>query len=247
MKWWNQSWNCTVGCTPVSPACDNCYAERISLDKRFTKKPWTKPNEVENVQLKPHKLNDPRKIKEPSRIFVNSMSDLFHSLVPDDYIRQVFKVMQECPQHTFQILTKRPERAVEWPGPWLSNIWMGTSVENRKTTSRIDIISKCPARVVFLSCEPLLESLGDIDLTGIDWVIVGGESGPGYRPMDHAWAREIRDLCAIRNIPFFFKQSSAGRTEVGTQLIESDGAKTTIQEYPKLEPRQPAVQIAMFR
>ena len=216
----------------------------------LTKKAWTGENASENVILKKHKLSEPYALKEPSRIFVNSMSDLYHKEIPDTFIAEVFKVMHECPQHVFQILTKRPRRAAKYPGPWEQNIWQGVSVENRKVLYRIDQLRDCPANVRFLSLEPLLEPLGELDLDGIGWVIVGGESGKGYRPMDHGWARDIRDQCVEKGVAFFFKQSAAYRTELGTDLEEADGnPKTTWQQFPDTsvpEPRQFTEQLTLL-
>jgi protein gp37 len=208
----------------------------MSLERGWSTAPWTAANAERNVILHPERLRKPYSWKDSRRVFVNSMSDMFHARVPDEFIREIFRTMEGCPRHTFQCLTKRPARAAEWPGPWTPNIWMGTSIENRKSLPRLDAIRKCAAAVRFVSFEPLLEDLGQLDLAGIDWVIVGGESGPDYRPMDHAWARAIRDQCRSAGVPFFFKQSAAWRTEMGTQLIESDGRKTTIQEYPDKKP-----------
>src|SRR5262249_14448149 len=151
---------------------------------------------------------------------------------PDSFIAKVFDIMAELPQHTFQVLTKRPERASAWAGPWTDNIWMGTSVENRCVVQRIDALRQCGAHIRFFSFEPLLGPIGEIDLTGIHWVIVGGESGPHYRPMDHAWAREIRDQCVAHGIAFFFKQSAAPRSEMGVVLLEEDGSATQWRQYP---------------
>jgi len=248
ISWATKTWNPIHGCSRVSAGCDNCYAETLSRKYGFTTKPWTGEHAKENVQLKPHRLNEPYKLKEPSRIFVNSMSDLFHTVVPDTYIAQFFGVMCDLPQHVFQVLTKRPRRAAKYPGPWTANIWMGTSVENRKSLYRIDQIRDCKAQVKFLSIEPLLESLGKINLDGIDWIIVGGESGKGYREMDHAWARDIRDQCVEAGVAFYFKQSSAYRTETGTELIEADGTKTTWQQYPETDatPIETDRQMSLF-
>ena len=237
--WTTRSWGISHGCSRVSEGCDRCYAERISLENGWTKKEWTHENAAENVQLKPQRLTEPYRLKEPSIIFVNSMSDLFHKEVPDSFIAEVFKVMNACPQHVFQILTKRPRRAARWQGAWTGNIWQGVSVENRKTLFRIDQLRECPANVRFLSLEPLLEPLGELDLTGIHWVIVGGESGPGFRPMEHTWAREIRDQCLDSDVPFFFKQSAAFKNETGTELEEADGTKTTWQQFPPMPPPPP--------
>ena len=236
--WTNKSWNPVHGCSKVSPGCDRCYAERLSLDRGLTKLAWTGENAAENVQTKPHKLREPYTFKESCMIFVNSMSDLYHKEIPDAFIAEVFKVMNECPQHVFQILTKRPRRAAKWQGKWSENIWQGTSIESRKYLYRIDQLRECPANVRFLSLEPLLEPLGELNLEGIHWVIVGGESGPGFRPMNHGWAREIRDQCVDADVPFFFKQSAAYKNETGSELEEADGTKSTWHEFP-LMPTPP--------
>lgn len=228
--WTKVTWNPVHGCTRVSDGCRHCYAEQLSLRYGWTKQPWTKAHEGENVVLKPHKLSEPLKLKAPSKIFVNSMSDLFHPLVPDEYIARVFEVMNACPQHTFQILTKRPERAAAWPGPWAPHIWMGTSVEDARVAHRIETLRTCGAQVRFLSCEPLIGPLGQVDLTGIHWVIVGGESGKDFRPMPHAWAREIWEQ--TETIAFFFKQSAAPRTEMGTSMRHQDGSFWTWNQFP---------------
>ena len=235
ISWTDETWNPTTGCSKVDGDCKNCYAERISAKFAaswgMTFRTWSRQNAAGNVSLHPERLDKPRKIKTPSRIFVDSMSDLFHEMVPDEFIAQVFGVMEECPQHTFQILTKRPERAAAWRGPWTPNVWMGTSVGHRAALHRVDEIRRCRAKTLFLSLEPLWERLGMIDLDQIDWVIVGGESGPGYRPMPHAWAREIRDQCVRCEIPFWFKQSAGPRTEMGVELEEEDGSKSLWRQF----------------
>lgn len=232
--WTGRTWNPVHGCSHVSSGCLHCYAERLSLQKGFTSLPWTARNAAANVGLKPHKLSEPAQLKEPTRVFVNSMSDLFHPLVPDDYIARVFDVMAEVDHHVYQILTKRPERAATWPGPWPAHVWMGTSVEDQRAADiRLDHLRRCSAQVRFLSVEPML---GPIDLAGrldgIHWVIVGGESGPGFRPMPHAWARQVRDACLEARVAFFFKQSAAYRTELGTSLREEDGTFWAWQQFP---------------
>mgnify|MGYP001613956833 CR=1 FL=1 len=232
ISWTNVTWNPTHGCSRVSEGCRHCYAERLSLQKGFTKLPWTAPNATQNVLLKAHKLHDPLKLKEPSRIFVNSMSDLFHPLIPNEYRAQIFEVMAATPRHTYQILTKRPEHAACWPGPWGSNIWMGTSVEDRKSLHRLDILRDCGAQTKFISFEPLLETLWPLDLTGYHWAIVGGESGPGFRPMNHLWARAIKDRCVDTGVAFFFKQSAAPRTEMGTSIQDWDQQFWAWQQFP---------------
>ena len=239
ISWTTTTWNPVHGCSKVSPGCDRCYAETLSLRYGWTQKEWTGDNATENVQLKPHKLREPYKYKEPCRVFVNSMSDLYHPQIPDKYLAQVFAVMNDLPQHTFQVLTKRPRRAAKYPGPWSENIWQGVSVEDRKRLFRIDQLRECPAKVRFLSLEPLLENLGELDLSGIHWVIVGGESGKDYRPMPHEWARDIRDQCVEKGVAFFFKQSAAYRTEMGTELEETDGTRTTWHQFPDTMPAVP--------
>lgn len=232
ISWTNETWNPVAGCTRVSEGCRNCYAERISLKFGRSQHPWTKKHERQNVVLHPERLRKPFGWKNPSRVFVNSMSDLFHPLVPDEYIAQVFGVMADTPQHTYQILTKRPDRAREWTGPWQPNIWMGATVEDRKSLPRVDAIRACGAQTKFLSLEPLIERLDGIDLNGIDWVIVGGESGPGYRPMDMEWARHLRDIAVAEGCAYFFKQDSGYRTELRPWLVEEDGSRWEWHQYP---------------
>ena len=231
--WTDFTWTTVHGCSRASPGCDNCYAESMSLRYGITKLPWTRANAKHNVQLKYNKLRQPYQLKEPSRIFVNSMGDTFHPNVPDSFLGQIFEVMNDCTQHIFQVLTKRPRRAAEYPGPWTDNIWQGTSIESQDTLYRLDRLRLCPAKIKFVSFEPLLEDLGVLDLTGINWVIAGGESGYGHRQMDHAWARSIRDQCVKQGIPFFFKQSANYRPETGTKLQETDGTHSKWQQFPE--------------
>lgn len=232
IAWTEETWNPTTGCSRISEGCRHCYAERLSLNRGWSKLPWTAANAQQNVILHPDRLDKPRTWRDPRRVFVNSMSDLFHEAIPDDFIRQIFAVMHDCERHTFQVLTKRPERAATWPGPWTPNVWQGTSIENRRALVRLDAIRKCGAAIRWVSFEPLLEDLGPLDLSGIDWVVVGGESGPGFRPMDHGWARAIREQCVAAGIPFFFKQSAAHRRRGGDLLVEADGRRTRWQQYP---------------
>ncbi|HEY8691117.1 MAG TPA: phage Gp37/Gp68 family protein [Chloroflexota bacterium] len=287
ISWTDKVWNPTTGCSVVSPGCEHCYAEALSLRHGWSKKPWTAINAAENVVLHPDRLDLPLRWRKPARIFVNSMSDLFHEQIPDWFIDQVFAVMVSAPQHTFQVLTKRPARmrdyltapdrerdiseqvcasqmpvgcplykcsedcemdGIEWLAP---NIWLGTSVEDqRRADERIPDLVATPAAVRFLSCEPLL---GQIDLTpwlpyytacgasrdpetvaaldelfravvkrmggpGIDWVIDGGESGPGFRAANPDWFRSLRDQCAAAGIRYFHKQDSGLRPGKGTLL-----------------------------
>lgn len=250
IAWTHETWNPVSGCSHASAGCDHCYAETLSRRFGWSKSAWTGANAKENVVLKPHRLTEPKKYKPGIRVFVNSMSDLFHPLVPDDYIAEVFRVMRSRPDVTFQILTKRAERAAKWGGPWLPNIWMGTTVEDWRVVKRIAALRSCGAHTKFLSCEPLIGALGPVDLTGIDWVIAGGESGmhladaektrkAGNDPcttnprwMRMEWARELRDACAAQNIAYFYKQDSGIRTEMRPWLIEEDGTCTVIQQYP---------------
>lgn len=292
IQWTDATWNPVTGCSKVSPGCAHCYAETLTM--RYAKSwkvpglPWTPANAAENVILKPHKLDEPLKWKKPRMIFVNSMSDLFHELVPDDYIAEVFAVMSRAPRHVFQVLTKRPDRARElltdetfpfqehvkyhragiepelggfpdlpqlaWPLP---NVWIGTSIENRQFVDRADALRGTPAAVRFISAEPLLGPLvhnarypdghtgwrdkyttaanaavPQLDLDGIDWLIVGGESGPKHRPMEERWVLDLREACLRENLRrdpngcakagphFFFKQWGGRTPKSGGRLLE---------------------------
>lgn len=215
IEWTDTTWNPVTGCDRTSPGCDHCYA--MALAKRLRAMGQAKYQHDGDprtsgpgfaVTLHPSDLDAPRSWTKPRRVFVNSMSDLFHPAVPVEFIRDVVTVIAETPQHTYQILTKRSHRLrrlgdqLSWP----PNLWMGVSVESNRYLYRADHLRSVPAAVRFLSLEPLLGPLPDLDLSGIDWVIVGGESGPGARPMDPDWARNIRDRCQATNTPFFFKQ-----------------------------------------
>jgi protein gp37 len=206
IEWTQMTWNPTTGCDKVSAGCKFCYAEVLS--KRLNAMGQDKYANGFKLTLHPTALSIPSKRKKPTVYFVNSMSDLFHKDVPLDFIQKVFKVMTDNPQHIFQVLTKRSERLLELSEKltWTPNIWVGVSVEDDRVMHRINNLKCTGAKVKFLSCEPLLRSLKDLNLEGIDWVIVGGESGPKARPMEKNWVIEIRDLCATANVPFFFKQ-----------------------------------------
>lgn len=206
IEWTEYTWNPVTGCSKLSSGCKNCYAERMA--KRLKAIGMYRYRKGFSVTLHPDLIEKPLEWKKPRVVFVNSMSDLFHSKVPDSFIKRVFNTMSKCPQHTFQVLTKRSERLEQLSGDlrWSHNIWMGVSVENANVLNRIENLRNTHARVKFLSCEPLVGSLGDLELAGIDWVIVGGESGPFARPMDPAWPKEIRDLCLKSGVPYFFKQ-----------------------------------------
>ena len=208
IEWTDATWNPVTGCTQVSPGCAHCYAKTFA--ERFRGVPGHPYERGFDLQLRPERLDQPLRWKKPRTIFVNSMSDLFHPDVPADYIADVFEVMHAALRHRFQVLTKRAERLAELAPslPWPENVWMGVSVENQRWTSRVAPLRETPAAVKFLSCEPLLGPL-ELELTGIDWVIVGGESGPGARPMSPEWARGVRDQCVEASVPFFFKQWGA--------------------------------------
>lgn len=208
IEWTEATWNPVTGCTKVSPGCAHCYAETFA--ERFRGVPGHPYQQGFDLKLWPERIELPLHWKRPRTIFVNSMSDLFHAAVPDEFIIKVFDVMKRADWHTFQVLTKRPERVASMSAQllWAPNIWMGTSVENQRFTSRVTHLRQTGASVKFLSCEPLLGRL-NLNLDGIDWVIVGGESGHGARPMRADWAREIRAGCEAAGVPFFFKQWGA--------------------------------------
>lgn len=211
IEWTDATWNPVTGCTKVSPGCKHCYAERLAhrlraMGNRRYARGFA-------VTLQPDQLTLPLAWRRPRRIFVNSMSDLFHEAIPDEYLRRVFDVMATAHWHVFQILTKRSARlaAMARDLPWSPNVWQGVSVENARYTSRIAHLREVPAAVRFLSVEPLLGPIPRLPLVGIQWVIVGGESGGGRRPVDPSWVRDIRDQCIAARVPFFFKQWG-GRT-----------------------------------
>ena len=206
IEWTESTWNPITGCTKISPGCKNCYAERMA--KRLKAMGNPSYQNGFNLTMHEHLISKPLTWKKPQMIFVNSMSDLFHQDVPLQFIKSIFDVMKEADWHTFQILTKRSSRllelhnSIEWP----DNVWMGVSVETADYKYRIDNLRKTNAKVKFLSLEPLLGPLETLDLQKIDWVIVGGESGPKARPIKKEWVIEIKDQCLQKNVPFFFKQ-----------------------------------------
>ena len=206
IEWTDATWNPVTGCTKVSPGCTHCYAERMA--ERLQRMGAASYRGGFTVTLHPHLLTLPVGWKRPRRIFVNSMSDLFHEAVPLGYIAQVFRSMGAASWHTFQVLTKRAERLRDIAPAlrWFPHIWQGVSIERADYLWRVDCLRDTPATVKFLSLEPLLGPLGALDLSEISWVIVGGESGPGARPMDPDWVRDIRDKCIRHHVPFFFKQ-----------------------------------------
>lgn len=219
IEWTEATWNPVRGCTKVSPGCKHCYAETFA--ERFRGVPGHPFGQGFDVRLVPEALDLPRRWKRGRLVFVNSMSDLFQDEVPTDFIHQVFAVMRDCPQHQFQLLTKRAERLAELGCQlrFAPNIWMGVSVENADYTWRIDLLRLVPASVRFISVEPLLGPIDHLPLKGIHWVIVGGESGHRAREMKPEWPRSIRDQCLDAGVPFFFKQWGGVRRKVaGRQL-----------------------------
>ncbi len=230
IQWTEMTWNPITGCTKISDGCLNCYAARMA--KRL--KAMGNPRYLNEFEVTVHKdlLEVPLDIKQPKMIFVNSMSDLFHKDVPDAIIVKVFETMNRAHWHTFQVLTKRPERvlAMDQAGllKWSPNIWMGTTVENDKYIDRIDKLRETKANIKFLSCEPLLGSLKDISLEEIDWVIVGGESGPKSREMKKEWVLELKELCEKDGVAFFFKQWGGINKKKSGRMLDGK----TYDEYP---------------
>jgi protein gp37 len=220
IEWTEATWNPVTGCDKVSPGCAHCYAETFA--ERWRGIPGHPYEQGFDLKLWPSRLDVPLRWRSPRIVFVNSMSDLFHEEVPEDYIRQVFAVMEEAKQHTFQILTKRDERLaalaprIHWP----RNVWMGVSIENRRFVKRADRLREVPAAVRFISAEPLLGALGDLELSGIDWLITGGESGSKHRPVSAIWIRDLRDRCHEAGIPFFFKQWGGRTSKAGGRDLD---------------------------
>ena len=219
IEWTESTWNPVTGCTKISPGCKHCYAERMAI--RLQAMRMEKYCSGFQITLHEDVLAAPLSWKTPQYIFVNSMSDLFHESIPVAFIQEVFDVMRRASWHQFQVLTKRSTRLAELNRvlAWPDNVWMGVSVENKAYCHRIDDLRSTDARIRFLSLEPLLGPLPGLDLRGIHWVIVGGESGPGARPMDEQWVLSIRDQCRAVNVPFFFKQwGGANKNRSGRKL-----------------------------
>jgi protein gp37 len=214
IEWTEMTWNPVTGCTKVSQGCKHCYAERMA--KRLKAMGAPRYRQGFRVTLHDDLIELPLSWRKPRKVFVNSMSDLFHEDVPLEFIQRVFATMQACGQHTFQVLTKRSERLAKVAGelPWPKNVWIGVSVENSQVLGRIHGLATVPAAVRFLSCEPLIGPLDDLPLTAIHWVIVGGESGPQARPMDAEWVESIYAQCRQANVRFFFKQWGGVRKDI---------------------------------
>lgn len=228
IEWTDATWNPVTGCTQVSPGCDHCYA--LAFAERFRGVPNHPYEQGFDLKLWPNRLRLPLQWKRPRRIFVNSMSDLFHASIPDDYIRQVFDVMVLAHWHNFQVLTKRSGRLARLGStlPWAPHIWAGVSVETNRYAWRVDQLRRVPAQIRFISAEPLLGPLDAVDFTGIQWVITGGESGPHARPCDPTWVIDIRDRCVDNGVAFFHKQWGGRTPKAGGR--ELDGR--TWSEYP---------------
>ncbi|PYM96624.1 MAG: hypothetical protein DME04_01355 [Candidatus Rokuibacteriota bacterium] len=237
IEWTDATWNPVTGCTKVSPGCKHCYAERLAHRLRAMGNP--RYTQGFALSLHPDQLNLPLEWRRPRRIFVNSMSDLFHEAIPDGYLHRVFDVMVKADWHVFQILTKRSARlaALAPDLPWKPHVWQGVSVESARYTSRIGHLQDVPAAVRFLSVEPLLGPIPRLPLVGIHWVIVGGESGGGRRPVDPGWVREIRDQCVAAKIPFFFKQWGGRTPKSGGRVLDG----RTWDELPRVEAFRVAV------
>lgn len=229
IEWTECSWNPITGCSKISDGCKNCYAERLS--KRLVA--MKNPRYINGFDVTIHSdlIEAPKKWKTPRKIFVNSMSDLFHEKVPEQTILDIFGTMNDCPQHQFQILTKRPERLKELNSKinWTSNIWMGVTIESHKYLDRINYLRDSNAKIKFVSAEPLLDDLAGLDLLGIDWIIVGGESGPGARKMEKQWVDNIKTVARQNKTAFFFKQW--GGTNKKKNGRELDGK--IYSEYPQ--------------
>ena len=240
IEWTDATWNPVTGCTKISRGCDNCYAERFS--ERFRGVKGHPFEQGFDLRLWPQRFNQPKEWRRPRRIFVNSMSDLFHKQVPKEFISRVFDTMEEADWHNYQVLTKRSSLLREFvnqryeEGAAPSHIWLGVSVEDRQALSRVEHLRQTRASVRFLSVEPLLGPLGEFDLTGIHWVILGGESGPKHRPMKSEWACEVRDLCLRSQVPFFFKQWGGTRPKSGGRMLEG----REWSEYPQPEALESA-------
>jgi protein gp37 len=239
IEWTDATWNPVRGCTKISAGCKNCYAERFA--ERFRGIPGHPFEQGFDIRLVPEKLAEPLKWKEPRLVFVNSMSDLFHDQVPDEYIEKVVEVMVKADWHTFQVLTKRGARLEALlktklkKAASMTHIWWGVSVENKRDgVPRIKNLQSAPAEVRFLSVEPLIEDIGQLNLKGIAWVIVGGESGPRSRPIEPSWVRSIQEQCEARGVAFFFKQWGGTRKKLAGRSLDGK----TYSEFPKRLPKQ---------
>jgi protein gp37 len=245
IEWATHVWNPTTGCDRVSPGCAHCYALDLAARlKRMGQRKYQGDGHPGSsgpgfaVTLHEQTLTEPLRWRSPRVVFVNSMSDLFHEEIPAEYIARVFEIMVQAKQHTFQVLTKREDRLAELAPdlPWPANVWMGVSIENRRFIHRADRLREVPASVRFISAEPLLGRLEGLDLTGIDWLIAGGESGPQHRPVKEPWLTELRDECLTAGVAFFFKQWGGRRSKSGGRLL--DGREWSQMPKPLLQERE---------
>jgi len=234
IEWTESTWNPVTGCTKISPGCKHCYAERMANRLQAMGQPNYRRGF--ELSLHDHAIELPLTWKAPQTVFVNSMSDLFHEGVPEPFLVRVFDVMRRASWHTFQVLTKRAERLEEVAGrlEWPGNVWMGVSVETKRYLYRLDHLRRTPAKVRFASFEPLLEGLGRVNLDGIHWAIVGGESGPGARPMQEAWGTELRDQCVASGVAFFFKQWGGTNKKKAGRLLDG----RTWDQLPRVSNRR---------
>ncbi len=232
IEWTEATWNPVTGCDQVSPGCAHCYAKTFA--ERWRGVPGHPYEQGFDLRLWPDRLDQPRRWKKSRTIFVNSMSDLFHEDIPFDFVEQVFEVMVDCDQHTFQVLTKRHERLAELAPdlPWPPNLWMGVSIENRRFVHRADFLRLVPSAVRFVSAEPLLGPLESLDLRDIHWLIAGGESGPRHRRIDPEWVLDLRNRCVDAEVAFFFKQWGGARPKSNGRLLEG----RTWDELPDARP-----------
>lgn len=239
IEWTESTWNPVTGCSKISDGCLNCYAERMA----HRLKAMGQPNYKNGFKLTmhPHALSTPLKWKKPRMIFVNSMSDLFHNKVEISFIKQIFDVMSEAHWHQFQILTKRAERLIELAPNlnWPQNVWMGVTIENPKYLSRLESLRRVPAAVKFLSLEPLLSAFPEFDLSHIDWIIVGGESGPGARPIRKKWVSDIQKNCTSQGVPFFFKQWGGKNKKKSGRLLDGKIISEMPRQYDKIHFYKP--------
>ncbi len=220
IEWTEATWNPVTGCSKVSPGCAHCYAETFA--ERWRGVAGHPYEHGFDLRLWPERLDLPVRWTRPRMIFVNSMSDLFHEEIPFEFIQRVFSVMEKASWHTFQVLTKRHERLTQLAGrlSWPANVWMGVSIENRRFVHRANYLREVPARIRFISAEPLLGPLEGLNLNGIDWLIAGGESGIGHRPVKIEWIRDLRDLCRRSRVPFFFKQWGGRTSKSGGRVLD---------------------------
>ena len=242
IEWTEITWNPVTGCSKISSGCKHCYAERMA--KRLHAMGSERYSNGFRLTLHPDLVDAPKAWKKPKLVFVNSMSDLFHLDVPREFIMRVFQTMVDCPQHTFQILTKRSDRVRELRGvlPWPSNVWMGVSVEDSRVVKRISDLQVVPAQVRFLSCEPLIGPLEKLPLNGIHWVIVGGESGPGARKMRPEWVDSIHQQCQEQDVRFFFKQWGGVRKDITGRVLHG----RTYDDMPAAQAPQNVTLLPIF-